>query len=160
MVVLSQCYFCMHELPNTRYGSSFILLVAAVLAVILGAGTGCSSPPPQITVESPYAELSPLFIGSGSFYMMIRNAGGRDKLIGAAASLPRTVIELHDVRNNRMVRVQEIPLPARDTVELKPGSHHIMIFNMPKAIQKGSELTLTLRFQRSGERTVQVRFQK
>jgi periplasmic copper chaperone A len=137
-----------------------IMLVAAVLAVIPGSGTGCSSPPPQITIEGPYAELSPLFIGSGSFYMTIRNAGGRDKLIGVAASLPRTVIELHDVRDNRMVRIEEIPIPTRDTVELRPGSLHIMIYNMPKTIQKGSELALTFRFERSGERTMPFRFQK
>jgi len=134
--------------------------VAAVLAVILCAGTGCTSPPPQITIEGPYAELSPLFIGSGSFYMMIRNTGGRDKLIGVAASLPGTVIEFHDVRDNRMVRIEEIPIPARDSVDLKPGSFHIMIFNMPKTIQKGSELAVTLRFQRSGERIVPVQFTK
>lgn len=137
-----------------------IMLVAAVLAVILGSGTGCSSSPPQITIEGQYAEFSPLFIGAGSFYMTIRNAGGRDKLAGVAASLPGTVIELHDVRDKRMVRVEEIPIPARDTVELKPGSLHIMIYNMPKAIRQGSELDLTLRFQRSGERTVTVRLQK
>ena len=59
-----------------------------------------------------------------------------------------------------MVRVEKIPVPARETVDLKPGSLHIMIFNMPKTIQEGSELALTLRFERSGERTVPVRFQK
>jgi periplasmic copper chaperone A len=137
-----------------------MLQVTVVLAVMLGAEMGCSSQPPQITIEGQYAELSPLFIGSGSLYMTIRNTGGRDKLIGVAASLPRTVIELHDVRDNRMVRIEEIPVPGRDTVELKPGSLHIMIFNMPKTIQKGSELALTLRFERSGERTVPFRFQK
>jgi hypothetical protein len=137
-----------------------IMLVAAVLAVILGLGTGCSSSPPQITIEGQYAEFSPLFIGSGSFYMKIRNTGGGDKLAGVATSLPGTVIELHDVRDKRMVRVEEIPIPARDTVELKPGSLHIMIYNMPKTIRQGSELDLTLRFQRSGERTVTVRLQK
>jgi copper(I)-binding protein len=150
----------MYELLIARHRSTFIMLSAAVLAVIFGAGTGCSSPPPQITIEGPSAELSPLFIGSGSLYMTIRNTGGRDKLIGVETSLPKTVIEFHDVRDNRMVRVGDIPVPARDTVELKPGSLHIMIFNMPTTIQKGSELALMLRFQRSGERTVLVPFRK
>jgi len=152
--------FYMYELLVTRHRSFFVMLFAAVLAVVFGAGTGCSSPPPQITIEGPSAELSPLFIGSGSLYMTIRNAGGRDKLIGVEASLPKTVIEFHDVRENRMVRIEEIPIPARDTLELKAGSYHIMIFNMPATIQKGSELALTLRFQRAGERTVQVPFRK
>jgi len=150
----------MRELPITRHRVSFIMLFTAVFAVILGAGTGCSSPPPQITIEGPYAEFSPLFIGSGSFYLTIRNAGGRDKLIGVDTSLPKTVAELHDVRDNRMVRVDEIPVPAQGAVDLKPGNMHIMIFNMPKAIQPGSELVLSLRFERTGERTVKVKFRK
>jgi copper(I)-binding protein len=150
----------MYELLIARHRSTLIMLSAAMLAVVFGAGTGCSSPPPQITIEGPSAELSPLFIGSGSLYMTIRNTGGRDKLIGVGTSLPKTVIELHDVRDNRMVRVGDIPIPARDTVELKQGSLHIMIFNMPTTIQKGSELGLTLRFQRAGERTVRVPFRK
>jgi len=130
------------------------------LVALFVVAAGCTSPPPQITIEDPYAELSPLFIGSGSFYMTIRNTGGRDKLVGITASLPKTVIEIHDVRDNRMVRIEEIPVPAQDAVELKPGSLHMMIFNMPKTIKEGSELLLTLRFKRSGERTVAVRFRK
>jgi hypothetical protein len=150
----------MMQRTANRSHASLIVIRGVVLAVLIIAGTGCSSPPPQITIEGQYAELSPLFIGSGSFYMTIRNAGGRDKLIGVTASLPRTVIEFHDVRENRMVRIEEIPVPARDTVELKPGSFHIMIFNMPKTVRKGSELALTLRFERSGQRTVPFQFQK
>lgn len=150
----------MMQRTANRSHASLIVLRGVVLAVLIIAGAGCSSSPPQITIEGHYAELSPLFIGSGSFYMTIRNAGGRDKLIGVATPLPRTVIELHDVKDNRMVRIEEIPVPARDTVELKPGSLHIMIFNMPKTVQQGSELALTLRFERSGERTVPIRFQK
>jgi periplasmic copper chaperone A len=135
-----------------------MVLRGVVLAVLVIVDAGCTSSPPQITIEDQYAELSPLFIGSGSIYMMIRNSGGRDKLVGVAASLPGTVIELHDVRDNRMVRIEEVPIPARDIFAFQPGSLHIMIFNMPKTIQKGSELSLTLRFQRSGERTVRVLF--
>jgi copper(I)-binding protein len=35
-----------------------------------------------------------------------------------------------------------------------------MIFNMPRTVQEGSELTLTLRFERSGEKKVPIRFEK
>ena len=143
-----------------RSHASLIVLRGAVLAVLIIAGTGCTSSPPQITIEDQYAELSPLFIGSGSFFMTIRNTGGRDELIGAAVPLPKTAIEFHDVRDNRMLRIEKIPVPARDTLELKPGSYHIMVFNMPKTIREGSELVLTLRFERSGERAVTVRFGK
>lgn len=144
----------------TRSRSSIIMLIAAVLAVIPGAEIGCSSPPPQISLEGQYAVLSPLFIGAGSVFLTIRNAGGRDELVGASIGLPNTVIELHDVRDNRMVRVEKIAVPSRGSAELTPAGRHIMIFNMPKTVKEGSEITVTLRFERSGEKSMPVRFRK
>jgi len=148
------------QTANRALALLIISIRATVLAVLVITAAGCASPPPQITIEGQYAELSQMFIGSGSFYMTIRNAGGRDTLIGVSAALPRTVIELHDVKDHRMVRIEKIPVPARNTVELKPGGPHIMIFNMPRTVQKGSDLVLTLRFERSGEQKVPVRFEK
>jgi hypothetical protein len=145
---------------TSRSLASLTGLAVMASALLIAAAAGCSSQPPQITIDDPYGELSPVFIGAGSVYLKIRNAGGRDALVGASADLPKTVVELHDVRDNRMARTGKINVPSRETVELKPGSFHIMIFNMPKTIQKGSELAVTLRFERSGERTVQVRFEK
>lgn len=134
--------------------------MAILAALVFAAAAGCSSPPPQITLEDPYGELSPVFIGAGSLYLKIRNEGGRDALIGATVDLPQTVIELHDVRDNRMVRITKVDVPARKTVELRPGGLHLMVFNLPKAVQSGSELALKLKFDRSGERSVQVRLRK
>jgi copper(I)-binding protein len=145
---------------TSRAIAPFAGLVVMVSAWLFAAAAGCSSPTPQITIEGAYGELSPVFIGAGSVYLKIRNAGGRDTLVGASVDIPRTVVELHDIRDNRMVRVGKMDVPSRETAELKPGSFHIMIFNMPKTIQKGSELALTLRFERSGERTEQIRFEK
>lgn len=131
-----------------------------MLLVMLVAGAGCTSQPPKITVEGQYANLSPVFIGAGSVFFKIKNTGGRDALVGAAVAIPNAVIELHDVKDGRMVRVDRIVIPSRETTDLRPGSHHIMIFNMPRTVQEGSELTLTLRFERSGEQRVPVRFEK
>ncbi|MEK6742861.1 MAG: copper chaperone PCu(A)C [Nitrospirota bacterium] len=80
--------------------------------------------------------------------------------MGATVSVPNAVIELHDVKKSRMVRVDKIVVPSRETTDLGPGGHHIMIFNMPRTVQEGSELILTLRFERSGEKQVTVRFEK
>jgi copper(I)-binding protein len=134
--------------------------VTAVLVVIVVAGAGCISQPPQITIEGQYANLSPIFIGAGSVFFKIKNTGGRDALVGATVAIPNAVIELHDVKEGRMVRVDKIVVPSRETTDLKPGGHHIMIFNMPRTVQEGSELTLTLRFERSGEKQVPIRFEK
>lgn len=131
-----------------------------MLVVVGLAGAGCTSQPPQVTIEGQYANLSPIFIGAGSVFLKVRNTGGRDVLVGAAVAVPNTVIELHDVKDGRMVRVDKIVIPSRETMELKPGGHHIMIYNMPRTVQEGSELTLLLRFERSGEKKVLIRFEK
>ncbi len=149
-----------HILSITLSRSLKILQVVMVMAVILGAEMGCSSQPPQVSLEDPYANLSPVFIGAGSVFFKIRNAGGRDALVGATVAVPNTVVEFHDVQDSRMVRIGKIAVPSRDTVVLKPGGLHIMIFNMPKSVQEGSEITLTLTFERSGEKKMPVRFEK
>lgn len=138
---------------SSLYPFAQIVLVVFLLADVLG----CSPEPPQITIEEPSGELSPVFIGAGSFYLKIRNNGGRDSLTGAAVSFPQAVTELHEVKERRMVRIEKIDIPSRETVELKPGSLHIMAFNLPKTVQAGEELVLTLRFQRTGEKHVPVR---
>jgi len=51
-------------------------------------------------------------------------------------------------------------VPSRGSAELTPAGRHIMIFNMPKTVKEGSEITVTLRFERSGEKSMPVRFRK
>jgi hypothetical protein len=150
----------MQKRTTTLLRSSIIMPVTVVLVVIFLAGAGCTSQPPQVTIEGQYANLSPIFIGAGSVFLKVRNTGGRDVLTGAAVAMPNAVIELHDEKDGRMVRVDKIAIPSRETTDLKPGGHHIMIFNMPRTVQEGSELTLTLRFERSGEKKVPIRFEK
>jgi copper(I)-binding protein len=150
----------MQKRTATLLRSSIIIRVAVVLLVIPVLVFGCTSQPPQVTIEGQYANLSPLFIGAGSVFLKVRNTGGRDVLVGAFVAAPNTVVELHDEKNGRMVRVDKIVIPSRETTDLRPGSHHIMIFNMPRTVQEGSELILTLKFERSGEKRVPVRFEK
>lgn len=137
--------------------SQVALLLGAVLFLL---GMGGASQEPRISIEAPRGNMSGMFVGAGSVFMKITNAGGRDALTAARLDLEGAVVELHDVKNNRMFKVERIDIPSLETVELKPRSLHIMIFNMPKAIQEGSEVTLTLTFERSGEKQVPIRFEK
>jgi copper(I)-binding protein len=147
---------------STTTGSVIVRARAALslAAVLFLTGMGGAPRDPQITIEGPYANLSSLFLGAGSVFMNISNTGGRDVLLSASVDIPGAVTELHDVKNNRMFKVDKVVIPARGTVELQPRGMHIMIFNMPKTVREGSEISLKLRFERSGERHVPVRFVK
>jgi hypothetical protein len=153
----------MHDTSLRRRQNTIVLslfLLGTACAGLILQGTGCTAQPPQITVEDQYANLSGMFLGAGSVFMKIRNTGGKDVLIGATAALPNMMVELHDVTDNRMVKTEKISIPARGMVELKPRSLHIMLFNMPKSIQVGAEIVLSLSFEKSGELKVPVRFEK
>ena len=133
------------------------LLFFAVATLLLGMGGAPKEP--QISIEKPYAVLSGMFVGAASVFLQIDNTGGRDTLLSASIDLPGTVTELHDAKGSRMFRVDRIAVPARGTMYLQPGGRHIMIFNLPKKVQEGSELALKLRFERSGTREITVRFE-
>jgi len=136
-----------------------VLLAVSAIASFL-AGAGCSSGEPKIGIETPSAELSPVFLGVCSVYLTVRNEGGRDSLVAASLNIPNALIELHDVKDRRMVKVERIRIPSGSTVELRPGGMHLMIYNMPRNMQEGAEIVLSLRFERSGVRQVPVRLTK
>jgi hypothetical protein len=135
----------------------FAKLHLVVIYALFSAVAGCSPGEPKIGIETPTAELSPVFLGVASVFLTIRNDGGRDALVGASVNIPDALVELHDVKDRRMLKVERIAIPSRGSVALKPGGQHLMIYNMPRTLHAGAEIDLTLRFERSGERRVPVR---
>ena len=52
--------------------------------------------------------------------------------------------------------VAEIPVRPGETVVLKPGALHVMLIGLKAPLREGERLSLTLRFARAGEITVEV----
>jgi copper(I)-binding protein len=123
---------------------------------VLSGSLGCSYREPKVLVQNPRGELSQVFLGVASVYLTVRNDGGSDRLVTARVAVPGAIVELHDVKHRRMEKVAHFRVPSRGTLELKPGGMHIMVFNLPRSMVKGSEFSMTLLFERSGERTVTV----
>ena len=70
-------------------------------------------------------------------------------------------VEIHETtidENNvmRMRPVEGIDIPAKGSVELKPGGYHIMLLNVKKALQPGDKLSLTLTFASGKNVTVEA----
>ena len=122
---------------------------------------GSSPGIPQIKISGQDARLSPVMIGVGSIFMKIENSGNADdSIVNARLALLGTVTELHDIKDGKMVKIDRINIPAGSAVELKPKGLHIMVFKMPETIKDGSEVTLHLTFERSGEKQVTLKFGK
>ena len=141
--------------------TAFIAALSVLLLTGVSMGMGVSPKQPKISIEGAEARLSTMMLGVGSVFMKIVNSGeGDDNLVGARTNIPNTVVELHDVKDGKMAKIGKIAVPGNSTVELKPKSLHIMIFEMPKDAKEGFEFSLYLMFEKSGEKQVNVKFVK
>jgi copper(I)-binding protein len=134
----------------------FTIFLAAITAAVMG----CQGTPPRITIENASAELSPALFGEGLVYLTIQNAGGKDMLMGVKVDIPGATADLHEMRAGLMIISKKVAIPPQGSVMLRPSESHIMIENMPKDMKEGSSFTLTLVFQRSGEKQVLLTLKK
>jgi copper(I)-binding protein len=122
---------------------------------------------------------------AGAAYMTIQNTGTTaDALTGASSAAAKTV-EVHETvvlgspspapsdgmgspapsasgDTGGMMGMQPIArleIPAGGTVELKPGSYHIMLIGLNQELKAGDKIEITLKFEKAGEVkvTAQVR---
>lgn len=104
----------------------------------------------SITVDDPQVRAVPPGSTTTAAFMALTNPGETDlTLVGGASPLAGS-LELHHhalVEGvMQMRRVDEIPLPAGETVHLAPGGWHLMMFDLAETPDEGEnvELTLTL----------------
>ena len=56
----------------------------------------------------------------------------------------------------KMQQVPEITIPAGGQVVLKPKDLHVMLMDLATSIEEGEKFPVTLRFEKAGEKTVEV----
>lgn len=97
----------------------------------------------------------------GGAFMTIRNAGSRaDRLLSGKSPIASEV-QLHTMSmDGGVMRMRQVKgglgVPAQGTLELKPGSFHVMFIGLKRPLRRGEHVPLTLRFERAGKVTVQV----
>ena len=111
----------------------------------------------DINIGHPYARATAAGQASGGGYLKLENKGADDKLLSATADVAAS-IELHSMSMEgdvmRMRQVDSIALPKGKTVELKPGSLHIMLVGLKAPLKDGDKFAMKLKFEKAGEVTV------
>lgn len=87
---------------------------------------------------------------NGAAYFTITNQQAETvRLVGAATTAARAA-EVHEhVMRDGMMRMRRVPaleIAADATVELKPGSYHLMMFGLKKPLVVGDQVEFTLNF--------------
>ena len=112
----------------------------------------------QIEIENAWTRATPPGAKTAAGYMTIRNqSSSPDHLIRATSPLAARVemhVHLHDGDVMRMRQVKGYDLPAKGSLELKPGIAHLMFVDIKRPFKEGEKIPVTLRFERAGPMTV------
>lgn len=86
---------------------------------------------------------------ASAVYMRIENRGDTDRVIISAQSAAAEQIDFHQtvVENDiaRMEALESLIVPAGETLELRPGSAHIMLAELREDLRSEDKLTLQLK---------------
>ena len=88
-------------------------------------------------------------------FLEITNTGTTDDRLVSASSDVAGRMEIHEMSMEndvmRMRKLEEgLPIPAGETVSLKPGGFHIMFFDLKQPFVEGETVNVTLTFEHAG----------
>ena len=108
----------------------------------------------DVTVSDVWARASAGGAGgAGAVFLTINNGGAADRLVAASTPVAamaelHTHMEMNGVMTMR--KIDEIIVPAGQSIVLQPGGLHIMLMNMTAALKEGDTFPLTLTFDKAG----------
>jgi copper(I)-binding protein len=116
----------------------------------------------SIVIDHPWSRQTPEGAKvAGGFLTLTNNGAAADRLVGVTSSISMRG-EIHEmaVDDKGVMTMREveggIEIPAGGTVELKPGSFHLMFMGLNARPVEGEAFTATLEFETAGK--VEVEF--
>ena len=165
---------------NSQTTGRFLARLAPIALVALLVAA-CSGAAGDIKISEPWARTSPMVAGAGAAYMVIENkASAADFLLGGSSDVAKAV-EVHETvaiesvapmestsmgaespaasdggmapggSMMGMQKMDRLEIPAGGSVELKPGSYHIMLIGLTRELVAGEKIDITLKFEKAGD---------
>ena len=134
-----------------RFLSSSLL----ALGLITGAQAADS-----LTFSNAWVRATPPNAKVAGGFVEIRNAGkSADRLVSASSDVAERV-EIHEMKMAGEVMqmrqlTEGLAIPAGQSVQLKPGSYHLMLMAPKQPIAEGQKVPITLVFEKAGKRAVE-----
>jgi len=103
----------------------------------------------EITVEEAWVRLPPPVADTAAAYMKIENHSAKDVEITGietkAAKNPEFhSMEMHDGMMH-MQKIENVVIPAHGSISFDPGSNHLMLIGLTRALKSGEHLMITLK---------------
>ena len=117
--------------------------------LLASSAAAFAQPAAQVEVSDAWVRRAvPGQSGTGAFMKLSAPSGAR--LVGVSTPAAG-VAEVHEMKMEgdtmKMRGVPSLELPARQTVELKPGGYHLMLMDLKQPMRSGSTVPFTLRFE-------------
>jgi periplasmic copper chaperone A len=113
-----------------------------------------------IDIADPWSRATPKGASVAAGYMKITNKGSTaDRLISGSSEIAPTV-EVHEMTmDNGVAKMRPVKggleIKPGETVELKPGSFHVMFVGLKKPLAAGERINATLVFEKAGRINVE-----
>jgi periplasmic copper chaperone A len=136
-------------------------LSAALVGLLLSLGTFAHGfQVGDLKIGHPWARPTVQGQMAGGGFLKVENTGKTaDRLISGTTTAAER-LELHTMAMEgdvmKMRQVEGIDIPAGATVELKPGSFHVMFMGLKAPMKLGDKVPVTLKFAKAGEVTVEM----
>ncbi len=106
-----------------------------------------------LEIIEPWARKSLSKKSNSAIYMKIRNNTKNDIIITKANSKVAKTVEVHQTFTDekgisRMKEVEQIIIPANETIEMKPGGMHIMLINLKRKLEPSNKFKCSLSIKR------------
>jgi copper(I)-binding protein len=132
-----------------------VALLALSLALV-GSAAAHEYELGSLTIKHPWSRATPKGAPVAGGYMTIINKGtSPDRLIGGSVEAAAR-FEIHEMSmEGGVMKMRELPkgveIAPGATVELKPGSYHVMMMNLSKPFTQGERVKGTLTFEKAGK---------
>jgi copper(I)-binding protein len=132
------------------------VLLAAVLALATTAASAHDYKAGPLEIKHPWSRATPKGATVAGGYLSIVNTGSApDRLIGGSVD-GAGKFEIHEMSmDGGVMKMRSLPkgleIKPGQTVELKPGSYHLMFIGLKAPFEQGKRVKGTLEFEKAGK---------
>jgi periplasmic copper chaperone A len=136
------------------------LFFTAVFGLAVAAASAGDYKSGSLDISDPWSRATPEGASAAAGYMKIKNNGSPlDRLVSGSSDVA-TKFEVHEMKMEsgvaKMRLVKDgLEIKPGETVELKPGSFHVMLVGLKKPLSAGDHFKATLVFEKAGPVSVE-----
>jgi periplasmic copper chaperone A len=136
------------------------ILSACLLALATTVAAAQEFKAGSIEIDNPWSRATPKGAKVAAGYLVIKNTGtDPDRLVGGTSPAAGKV-EVHEMSMDKGVMKMRpvsggLEIKPGESVELKPGSFHLMMFDLKQQIENGKPFKASLNFEKAGPVEVQ-----